>query len=182
MRTRKPRTRISPESIAGWVLADILIVLFIVALGSIVPPKIEAATVAPNPTPSATPKLKPKPAAPKKTIVGMKTKPAVFTVSFDARHLTSTGKAGKSAEQSVCKTLDKKSARLGGQPAALVLIFAGGSDVQSAQRNAKAVGRQLPCANADVFTSAVIRPFWDGGLAAGKARLEIFQFTTSTAK
>ena len=84
MRTRRARSRLSTESIAGWILADILVVLFIVGLGSAVPPKIEAATTKPSPTPTPTatpPKPKPKP-KPQPRIVGMKTKPTVLEVGF----------------------------------------------------------------------------------------------------
>ncbi len=68
---------------------------------------------------------------------------------------------------------------ISGKRAALVLVFGGASDVSTGQNVARAIGRQLGCANPRIFRGAVpTRAFWDGTLPLGSARLEVFLFVT----
>jgi len=158
--------RISPEALAGWVFADIMIVLFLVGLGSAAPPEI------PPPTPRAHTHAPPR-------IVGMHTHPRISHVSYDAGALLGAGAPARSARRSVCRQVRQGTRRIRRQRAALVLAFGGGQDIRAALAAARAVASQLRCANRALFKQTVVRPFWDGDLPSGQARLEVFLFITS---
>ncbi|NYI80634.1 hypothetical protein [Nocardioides panzhihuensis] len=152
----------SVESIAGWVFADLLLVLFIVGLGSAVAY-----------TPPEPPKKEPK------TIVGMKTDPTPIGVRVDGGRLAGGGKLDATTKKSVCQAVKKRLGPVAGQRAALVLVFGGGPDVSSGQNVARAITPQLGCASSEVFQGKVpTRAFWDGSLPLGEARLEVFLFHT----
>lgn len=161
------RSRIlSGESIAGWVFADLLLVLFVVGLASAVPEEPPEPTL--EPTRSPEPK-----------IVGMETVPAKITIRFNAADLVSGGESARAEARHVCAAVRKAAVKMRGQRAALVLIFGGAPEATPAQRAARAVGKQLTCADPNLFPAGTPRrPFWDGGLAYGQARLEVFQYTT----
>lgn len=161
---RRGRLRTS-ESVAGWIFADMLLVLFILGLGTAIP-------VDP-PVPVPAPKPKPKP-----DIVGMKTEPVKFTIDVNAPGLL----AGEPrAVERVRGDVDKATARLGqqGSRAALVLIFGGGETASLGQEVAAKVYPQLTKASSKVFRRGTAsRNFWDGSLPYGQVRLEVFVFTT----
>lgn len=164
-------SRVFFESIAGWVFADLLLVLFIVGLASAIPVDPPEP---PPPTPRPAHTKKPK------VIVGMKTEPIKKTVRFNASELTTPGKPGKAERKRVCKAIRKAVAGrvFDGRRAALVLIFGGASEAETGQRVARTVGKQLRCADKALFKGAPYRDFWDGSLRYGAARLEVFVFTT----
>lgn len=161
------RSRIlSGEAIAGWVFADLLLVLFVVGLASAVPEE------PPKPEPSAAP-------SPEPEIVGMRTIPSKATIRFNATELVAGGGSARAEADDVCKAVRKATTKLRGERAALVLIFGGAPEAAPAQRAARAVGKQLTCADGDLFPPGTpSRPFWDGGLDYGEARLEIFSYIT----
>lgn len=183
---RRGRLRAS-ESIAGWVFADLLLVLFIVGLGTAIPKEIE---------PPPPPKPEPKP-----QIIGMETTSSRVTVRVDADALLGAGVATK-ARRDACLAVREATADLTARKAeaALVMIFSGHPDEASqAQRVAAAIGQQLNCASPKLFPkrsfgpgktpspadvtsgreiSGVVRPFWNGRLPYGEAQLEIYVFTT----
>jgi hypothetical protein len=161
---------LSPESLAGWIFADIIIVLFIVGLGSAAAPEIPK--TAPSPTAKPPPKPTPR-------IVGMRTSPSITYVNYDPSALLAAGAEAKPEQDRVCLGLRAATRAFRGNRAALVLIFGGGQDIGAAEAAATAVSKQLTCADGPLFRGTVSRPFWDGGLQAGSARLEIFMFTTS---
>lgn len=175
---RRPRWSI--ESVAGWVFADLFLVLFLVGLGSAVTVK-PAAKPTTKPTIIATAKPTPKP-TPKPTspIIGLKPKPALLSIAIDADALTSGGQAATAAGAVACARIRAETAaKVKAQQAGLVLIFGGGPDVSSGQEVARGVAKQLSCANRAVFSrSTPSRPFWDGTLDYGQVRLEVFVFTT----
>jgi hypothetical protein len=173
------RRLLSAESVAGWVFADLFLVLFLVGLGSAVPvaPK-PSGKPSPTPTANVTPTKKPDP-----PIVGMKTVPALLSVAVDAEALTSTGSSGTREGAIACRRLRQSAAPLTGERAGLVLVFGGGPDVVHGQAVARSLARQLPCANLSLFArSTPYRAFWDGTLDYGKVRLEVFVFTTKKTK
>ena len=156
------------ESIAGWVFADLLLVLFIVGLGSAV------AYTPPDPPPPP-PKLAP--------IVGMKTDPVSVLVKVNGQKLGQGGTVGRGDGAAVCQAIRGRLGVVKGKRAALVLVFGGASDVTTGQNVARAVGRQLGCADRAVFRGKVpTRAFWDGTLPLGSARLEIFLFVTGARR
>ena len=156
------------ESIAGWIFADLLLVLFLVGLGS-----------AKAYTPPEPPKPEPKQAP----IVGMKTDPTSVQVQVNGQRLGSGAPLSKSDQRAVCRAVRAKLGPVRGERAALVLIFGGASEVQTGQNVARAVGRQLNCADSQVFAGRVpTRAFWDGTLPLGSARLEVFLFVTEKSR
>lgn len=158
----------STESLAGWIFADLLLILFLVGLGSAV------AVRPPEPPPERVTAEPPKPPKPERKIVGMQTEPRKLPVTFDPKQLASGNRA-------LCGEIRKKTRKMDDQRAALVLVFGGGAEVGIGQDMARGVARQLTCANRDLFPAGTpARPFWDGGLQQGSARLEIFLYTTST--
>lgn len=156
----------SVESIAGWVFADLLLVLFIVGLGSAIaytPPE-------PPEPPPPPPKVAP--------IVGMKTDPVSITVNVKPGP-ASTGRVTGAEARAVCQAITSRLGPVQGERAALVLVFGGGSDVAVGQNVARSVISQLGCASRATFGSRVpSRAFWDGALPLGQARLEVFIFLT----
>lgn len=165
---RRGRLR-SYESLAGWVFADLLLVLFLVGLGSAIPieppepPPVPGLTVFPEPKPD---------------IVGMKTDPVKIDVVVDADALI----AGDPRTQNQTRDLVRRgssSLASDGDEAALVLIFGGGETASVGQRVAEAVYPQLHRAADGLFPRGMGRRyFWDGSLPYGAVRLEVFVFTT----
>lgn len=152
----------SAESAAGWVFADLLLVLFIVGLGS-------AIKYTPPPPPEPEPKVPP--------IVGMKTDPTSLTVQVNGQVLGSGAALPTPARQAVCRAIKARTGPVRGERAALVLVFGGATDVTSGQNVARAIAAQLNCADDKVFRGRVpTRAFWDGSLPLGQARLEVFLF------
>ena len=156
---------------AGWIFADLLLVLFLVGLGSAIaytppePPK-------PEPEPPAIPR-----------IVGMKTDPTSVTVGVDGELLGDGGRLTEAQQKKVCRAVSERVEKVKGERAALVLIFGGAEDVTVGQNIARAVGEQLKCADPKVFKGKVpSRPFWDGSLPLGQVRLEIFLFLQQVEK
>jgi hypothetical protein len=145
-----------------------MIVLFLVGLGSAVVPE----------APTRTPKPKPPKKEPAR-IVGMRTTPSVRHVRYNPSALLGGGRRAKVARRSVCRRVRRATKTLSKRRAALVLIFAGGQDIGAAIASATAVSRQIGCARRVLFKRTVSRPFWDGRLSSGSARIEIFLFTTS---
>lgn len=160
---RRGRNLLRPEALAGWVFADLLIVLFIVGLGSSSPPEI--------PDPAVVEEEMPK-------IVGMRQDPEVLTINYDAGTLIGSGSSSADEAKLVCERITEAASPLRGQRAALALIFGGGQDIGVALESAVRIADQLPCADPALFTGTTARDFWDGALPKGSARLEIFLFTT----
>jgi hypothetical protein len=144
------------------VFADLLLVLFIVGLGS-------AIKYTPPPPPEPEPKVPP--------IVGMKTDPTSITVRVNGETLSSGTAVPPKVRGAVCQAIRSRTGPVKGERAALVLVFGGASDVEAGQNVARAIGAQLNCADKNVFRGKVpTRAFWDGSLPLGQARLEIFLF------
>ncbi len=153
---------LSAESAAGWVFADLLLVLFIVGLGS-------AIKYTPPPPPEPEPKVPP--------IVGMKTDPTSLTVRVNGQVLATGASLPQPARQAVCRAVRSQTGPIKKERAALVLVFGGASDVESGQNVARAIASQLSCADKNLFRGKVpTRAFWDGSLPLGQARLEVFLF------
>lgn len=161
---RRGRLRTS-ESVAGWIFADMLLVLFILGLGTAIPVE--------PPEPVPVPKPEPK------IIVGMKTEPVKLTFDVSAPGLL----AGDSrAVKRVREVVGKQTGGLKkeGSRAALVLIFGGGATASLGQEVATKVYPHLNKASPQVFRRGTAsRNFWDGSLAYGQVRLEVFVFTTA---
>lgn len=150
------------ESIAGWVFADLLLVLFLVGLGSAI---------------AYTPPEPPRPPPKEAPIVGMKTEPTSVVADVNGTLLGSGAGQTSAQARNICRAVRARLRPVEGERAALVLIFGGASDVETGQNVARAVGRQLKCADGQLFRGKVpTRAFWDGSLPLGKVRLEMFLF------
>lgn len=153
---RRGRLRAS-ESLAGWVFADMLLVLFIVGVGS------AAAVKAPEPVPEDEDVA---------VIVGMKPDPVSREFRVDGSGLLAKD---KDALDDVCVQLKKqfrKNLNSGGE-AAFVLTFAGGES-GTANEVSRQVNRKLGCAG--LKPDATPRAYWDGRDldSLNHVRVEIF--------
>src|SRR4051794_6406451 len=102
----------SVESIAGWIFADLMLILFLVGLGS-------AKAYTPPQPPPPPPKVAP--------IVGMKTDPVLLNVAVAGKRL-GKGTALKPGErQALCKAIRREIGPIRKERAALVLVFGGAS-------------------------------------------------------
>lgn len=160
---RRGRAFLRPEALAGWVFADLLIVLFIVGLGSATAPEIPDPVAVEDPVPK---------------IVGMRQDPEVVAIVYATDDLIGSGARSDGEARLVCQRIADAARPLQDQRAALVLIFGGGQDIGVAQESAVRIAGQLKCADQTLFSGATTRDFWDGALPRGSARLEIFLFTT----
>lgn len=150
------------ESVAGWVFADLLLVLFLVGLGSSI---------------AYTPPEPPKPPPKEAPIVGMKTRPTSVVAEVDGALLGRGARLSPAQARNVCHAVRKRLGPVKGERSALVLIFGGARDVETGQNVARAVSRQLRCSDGRLFRGTVpTRAFWDGSLPLGEVRLEMFLF------
>ncbi len=153
------RSAIRLESLAGWIFADLLLVLMVVGLGSAV------TQVRTEPDP--------KPKEPEKVVLGMNQDPVFRSFRVNPAGLTS----GDQAEiRRMQRMVARETRQLKDNRAAMVIVWAGGQEVGAAIPVAKAARDNLPQAQPGLFQGTVLRPFWDGDLAHGEIKLEIFLF------
>lgn len=176
MRGTQPRRRgLSPEAIAGWLFADLLLVLFIVGLGSQVTKSV--AEPRPSSSPSASKTQKPKKP-------GMRTKPVIISVPVRADALLSgPGARQRAASRALDREVSQelKSPRVANQTeglkAAVVLAFGQtGSDVTKGQRLARQVLRELPDIDPDLFKGAAGKDLWNGS-ATNRVELWVYLYS-----
>ncbi|MFE6905673.1 hypothetical protein [Streptomyces erythrochromogenes] len=170
--------------LAGWLFADLLLVIVLVVLGSEVPaaapdPRPTAtATAAPNPSHSASPSP-----APSDTARPGGLDPV--TVSVGVRLDPDALIAGRPSEtDELTRQVNEEIKRYEGRTAAFVMVFgtvrSGGSvDTGRSDAFATAVARQLPQAAPRFFppySEKIIRGYHDSGQAipSGTARIELF--------
>ncbi|MFJ5937949.1 hypothetical protein [Streptomyces sp. NPDC093071] len=156
--------RFNPLHLAGWLFADMLLVLALVAMGdqgdplAAEAPTGPKATTSPKPGPSKTPAPK-GPRAVTRTPV---------KVSLDAP----PGDRATMREQ-----LRKITARYEGRQAAFVLTFGHHPEPGLGGDYATDVNSQLAKARPDMFRGATTRDFWKGAPSGGHADLEIYFYT-----
>jgi hypothetical protein len=113
----------------------------------------------------------------------MKTDPVLLRVSVNGARLGKGTALKPGQRQSVCQAIRRELGPIRKERAALVLVFGGASDVTTGQNVARAVGRELACADHRVFRGHVpTRAFWDGTLPLGATRLEVFLFVTRSPR
>lgn len=170
----------STDWMVGWLFADLMIVLFIVALGvhdvSAAPeaPRAQAPTVKPS-TPTPRPSVTPtRPAPPP----GIATKPAIFTIPIAAGGVLGGTTAARSAELVQFRKRVQLIAErnLVGRRAGIVLVWGQSPDVNRGMRLADLAGSQLAAAHPAVFRATVPRTLWKGEAAEGRVTLEIYLF------
>ncbi|MCZ0979845.1 hypothetical protein O1L60_14800 [Streptomyces diastatochromogenes] len=156
--------RFNPLHLAGWLFADMLLVLALVAMGDQGDPL--AAEQAAKPGSSATPKPAPsKSSAPKGPRAVTRTP---VKVSIDAAPGDSAG---------ILERLKAVTAQYEGRQAAFVLTFGRHSDPGAGGAYAGEVNSLLPKARPGMFKGATTRDFWKGGASGGHADIEIYFYT-----
>ena len=142
---------------AGWLFADLLLVLFVVGLGSQVP-------VIPDPEPE---EVAAEPVGPPV----MRQQAKVIEVSVDADALLAGDPA---AQQAVAAQIRAQTAGMVDSQAVLVLVFGYSPDPDrgvAISESVAAVVRTLP---SPFSPTTQTREFWDGDPNEGTVRLEIF--------
>lgn len=157
----RKRFRFNPVHLAGWLFADMLLVLALVSMGDRGDPLAATAT-GPTPEASASPKPTPTPTGPR----SVERKPVKMDVT-----------AASGADDAVVTQLRQKTRQYEGRTAAFVLTFGNDPDTAAGQAYAKRINKALKAARPDMFRGATTRDFWHGG-PAGSADLEIYFFTS----
>jgi hypothetical protein len=159
--SRKGR-RFQPLHLAGWLFADMLLVLALVAMGDQGDPQA-AKTPGPSPSPSAPEQSKkPRNKGPRAVVR------TPVKVGVDAR-------AGD--KDAIVRELRKATARYEGRQAAFVLTFGRHTDPGAGGSYAHEVNALLEKARSDMFRGATTRDFWKGGASSGHADIEIYFYT-----
>ncbi len=154
-------------STAGWIFADMLLIIMIIGLGAQV-------TQAADPDEGKVAK------EPKGPVV-MQEKPVKHNVNFDADALLAGGAAAKKESAQVRKQIRIKTQELKGKKAAMVMVWGRAPEVGRGTSIADAVAKQLKPSNPKVFSDVVPRPLWTGG-REGVAELEIYVLSRESAK
>ncbi|WP_406169895.1 hypothetical protein [Streptomyces sp. NBC_00996] len=154
--------RLQPLHLAGWLFADMLLVLALVAMGDQGDPQAaERPGSSPSPSASAQHK-KPQHTGPRAVVR------TPVKVALDAR-------AGD--REAIVRGLRKATARYKGRQAAFVLTFGRHTDPGAGGRYAHEVNSLLEKARPDMFHGATTRDFWKGGASSGHADIEIYFYT-----
>lgn len=155
------------ERLAGWVFADLLLVLFLLGVGS----QLTQLTTAPEPEP--TPKPTPTPTQP----IGMSPDPIERTLGADLAAIQSPDPAVSQAERDRIRaevanvTGDLDPSRVG-----MVLIWGDASQPGQGIELATAVGNELVPANPELFGGAAQKRVWWGQGQPGQVKLEMYLF------
>jgi len=166
MRTRTSRARLGArriglDSMAGWLFADLLLVLFVVALGM-------ELTVTPEPEPkpsptveaTPTPEAEPEPEGPP----GMQLDPVEYTIPVDGDALLGlAGVERKAAElERLSSDLQRQTEQLAGQRAAMVIIWGVADSVGRGNSLAREFNPLLRTTRPEVFDDFAVKELWDG--------------------
>lgn len=156
---------------AGWLFADLLLVLFVIGWGTessaaqtpSIPPTSPLPTPISSPSPSPSPT--PTPTAPP----GLAKEPVVLTLSVN---LDGDRLADPSAVTRDIGTLVEALGRPGDQ-AGMVLVWGYSNDVDHGMKIAESVAQLLISGSEEVFENATTRNFWKGG-QSGRVDLEVY--------
>lgn len=164
-----PRT--SPEALAGWLFADLLLVLFIIGIGSgltIVltddpappgPTEDEPAVVIPPPPPS------------------MRLDPIHLEVGVDAATLLSSDPAtAQAARAALNSDIAAQTAGLTGQRSAMVLTWGHATTPTTGQDLARVAIAEMTAGRPDVFGGSASKALWLGDPRSDRIELEIYLF------
>ncbi|MGW3869674.1 hypothetical protein ACWEC4_21410 [Streptomyces sp. NPDC005055] len=157
-------SRFNPLHLAGWLFADMLLVLALVAMGDRGDPL--AADAAARPSASASAQPKPSQTPKRKGPRAVMNKPV--KVSIDA---------APGDKHRIEQRLRAVTAAYKGRQAAFVLTFGRHADPGAGGAYAHEVNSQLEKARPDMFRGAATRDFWKGGPSAGHADIEIYFYT-----
>lgn len=161
----KRRFRFTPLHLAGWLFADMLLVLALVSMGDRGDPLAAQTDAKPSKSTVATPSREPNPTP---TPTGPR---SVARKPVKVRVTAAVGDSTRMARQ-----LRAATTRYEGREAAFVLTFGQAPEPGDGQAYAREVNKALRKARPDVFTDATTRDFWNGG-PSGSADLEIYFYT-----
>lgn len=158
--------------LAGWLFADLLLVLFLIGLGSV--PSAPTAEPTPTPTPTASPTPTPTPTPTPEAPLGLERTPVTLTVRVNAWELLNPATRPGAATE-IQRQIAEEAQRAGFRDvtAGMVLIWGFAPDVNDGIQIAEVVGGELAGANPEVFQNATHRAFWKGG-PTGKVDLEVY--------
>ncbi|MGX1153462.1 hypothetical protein RKD39_001040 [Streptomyces albogriseolus] len=159
----KRRFRFTPLHLAGWLFADMLLVLALVSMGDRGDPLAARPETEPSKSAMATPSPKPS-----KTPTGPR---SVARKPVTVRLTAAVGDSTRMFEQ-----LRAATTRYEGRQAAFVLTFGQAPEPGDGQAYARDVNKALRKARPEMFTDATTRDFWNGG-PSGSADLEIYFYT-----
>lgn len=156
--------RFNPLHLAGWLFADMLLVLALVAMGDRGDPLAAEAAAEPGASAPAKPKpsKSPKPSGPR-SVVNKPVKVSIDAAPGDRRRIEQRLRAATAAFQ--------------GRQAAFVLTFGRHTDPGAGGAYAHEVNSLLDHARPDMFKGATTRDFWKGGSSSGHADIEIYFYT-----
>lgn len=157
--------------LAGWLFADLFLVLFLIGLGSVPSAPTVQPTPAPSPSPSPTPSPEPTPEAP----VGLDRTPVTLSIRVNSGQLLNPATRSEAAAE-IRRQIAEEARRAGFEDvtAGMVLIWGFSPDVNEGIRIAELVGTELSEAHPDVFQNSTHRAFWKGGTTAGQVDLEVY--------
>lgn len=159
----KKRFRFTPLHLAGWLFADMLLVLALVSMGDRGDPLAAQAGAKPS-----------KPAAVKPSPEPSRTPTGPRSVARKPVKIRLTAAVGDTTR--MVKQLRAATAPYEEREAAFVLTFGQASEPGDGQAYAREVNKALRKARPDMFTDATTRDFWSGG-PSGSADLEIYFYT-----
>ncbi|MGA5249474.1 hypothetical protein ACPCIX_03685 [Streptomyces pseudogriseolus] len=163
MSALKRRFRFTPLHLAGWLFADMLLVLALVSMGDRGDPLAARADAKPSKPAAVEPSPEPSP-----TPTGPR------SVARKPVKVQLTATAGDTTR--MVEELRAATTRYEGRQAAIVLTFGQASEPSDGQAYAREVNKALRKARPDMFTDATTRDFWNGG-PSGSADLEIYFYT-----
>jgi hypothetical protein len=161
------------ESLAGWVFADLFLVLFLIGMGTQLTQVDAAPEPQPKPTPTVTATPTPTPTKPP----AMRKEPVERIVTADLEALQSPDGARQAAEQAQLRgRITAATADLAGKRAAMVLLWGDASQPGPGIELATAAGDQLVPAQPGVFNGAAQKRVWWSQGSEGQIKLEIYLF------
>jgi hypothetical protein len=156
--------RFDPLHLAGWLFADLLLVLALVAMGDRGDPLGARAAALPRSGPSASVSVRPSPS---------RTGPR----SVERTPVKVSISANVSDPGAIVSELRRVTQEYAGRQAAFVLTFGGNPDPGPAVAYAHTVNSLLSRARPSMFLGTTTRDFMDLSGTAGHADLEIYFYT-----
>ncbi|MBD0421477.1 hypothetical protein H0H10_20345 [Streptomyces sp. TRM S81-3] len=186
---RRPGPGIAPRHLAGWLFADLFLVLFVVALGMVVSdgPGRPVADASRKPSPSGT--ASPSPSRTEKGPTGLDPKRHVFGVRLSGGatgRAAGDGSLSAADRQRIVAALDKEVRRSGkGRRIGMVITFGVGPQAMlgAATDLAEDVNRTLKSRRPNAFCGGNVgtRPFWSGG-QPDRVEIEVYYINACEAE
>ncbi|GGZ26302.1 hypothetical protein [Streptomyces nitrosporeus] len=154
--------RFNPMHLAGWLFADLLLVLALVAMGDRGDPLAAAARPSASPSAEPAPAKSRKPTGPR----AVQQKPVKVSIT-----------AAPGDRRRIEQRLRAVTAPYKGRQAAFVLTFGRHADPGAGGAYAHEVNSLLKKARPGMFEDTTTRDFWKGGASSGHADLEIYFYT-----